>query len=116
MTNEEAIKILNTVLLFGECECPKEEIEECLKTAIKALEQEQKDAEISVGDEVMVNDIDRKAIVIGISTFEDWDAPYNILFENGNTDWVRKDIISKTISEFKYVLSKISLKYNVYMM
>ena len=40
MTDEEAKKILNTVLLFGECDCPKEEIEECLKMAVKALEQE----------------------------------------------------------------------------
>lgn len=40
MTREEAIKIFNTVLLFGKCDCPKEEIEECLKMAIKALEQE----------------------------------------------------------------------------
>lgn len=40
MTREDAIKILNTVLLFGKCDCPKEEIEECLKMAIKALEQE----------------------------------------------------------------------------
>ena len=40
MTREEAIKILNTVLFFGKCDCPKEEIEECLKMAIKALEQE----------------------------------------------------------------------------
>ena len=40
MTREDAIKIFNTVLLFGKCDCPKEEIEECLKMAIKALEQE----------------------------------------------------------------------------
>lgn len=40
MTREEAIKIFNTVLLFGKCDCPKEEIEECLKMAIKALERE----------------------------------------------------------------------------
>jgi hypothetical protein len=40
MTREDAIKILNTVLLLGKCDCPKEEIEECLKMAIKALEQE----------------------------------------------------------------------------
>lgn len=37
MTREEAIKIFNTVLLFGKCDCPKEEIEECLKMAIEAL-------------------------------------------------------------------------------
>lgn len=40
MTREEAIKIFNTVLFFGKCDCPKEEIEECLKMAIKVLEQE----------------------------------------------------------------------------
>lgn len=40
MTREEAIKILNTVLFFGKCNCLKEEIEECLQMAIKALEQE----------------------------------------------------------------------------
>lgn len=40
MTREEAIKIFNTVLFFGKCDCPKEEIEECLKMAIQALEQE----------------------------------------------------------------------------
>ena len=42
MTREEAIKIFNTVLLFGKCDCPKEEIEECFNMAIKALEQEPK--------------------------------------------------------------------------
>lgn len=57
--------------------------------------QKQKDDEIHVGDEVCVND-DCKAIVIGISTLEGWTDPYNILFENGNTDWVRKNVISKT--------------------
>lgn len=40
MTNEEAAKILYTVLSFGRCDCQKEEIEECLKMAIKALEQQ----------------------------------------------------------------------------
>lgn len=37
MTKEEAIKILNTVLAFGKCDCPREEIEQCLKMAIEAL-------------------------------------------------------------------------------
>jgi len=37
MTKEKAIKILNTVLAFGKCDCQKEEAEECLKMAIKAL-------------------------------------------------------------------------------
>lgn len=40
MTREEAIKIFNAVLFFGKCDCPKEEIEECLKMAIEALKQE----------------------------------------------------------------------------
>lgn len=40
MTREEAIKIFHTVLFFGKCDCSKEEIEECLKMAIKALRQE----------------------------------------------------------------------------
>ena len=40
MKREEAIKIFNTVLFFGKCDCQKEEIEGCLKMAIKALEQE----------------------------------------------------------------------------
>lgn len=39
MTAEEAIKILNTVLFFGKCDCQKEEIEECLKMAIEALKK-----------------------------------------------------------------------------
>lgn len=38
MTKEDAIKILNTVLCLGKCDCSKDEIEECLKMAIKALE------------------------------------------------------------------------------
>ena len=42
MTREEAIKIFNTVLFFDQCDCPKEEIEECLNIAIKALKQEPK--------------------------------------------------------------------------
>lgn len=101
MTREEAIEAIK----FGHCDDKyyRKEYEEAVDMAIKALEHEQKDAEISVGDEVMVNDIDRKAIVIGISTFEDWDAPYNILFENGNTDWVRKDIISKTGKRYSQI-------------
>lgn len=41
MTREEAIKIFNTVLFFGECDASKEEIEECLKMAIKAMEEQQ---------------------------------------------------------------------------
>ncbi len=40
MTKEDAIKIFNTLLLLGRCDCQKKEIEECLKMAIKALEQE----------------------------------------------------------------------------
>lgn len=40
MTREDAIKIFNTVLLLGKCDCSKKEIEECLKMAIKALERE----------------------------------------------------------------------------
>lgn len=42
MTREEAIKIFNTVLLFGSCDCQKEEIEESLKMAINALEMVEK--------------------------------------------------------------------------
>lgn len=37
MTREKAIKILNTVLAFGRCDCQGEEINECLKMAIQAL-------------------------------------------------------------------------------
>ena len=37
MTKEDAIKILNTVLCLGKCDCLKDEIEECLKMAIEAL-------------------------------------------------------------------------------
>lgn len=40
MTREEAIKIFNTVLVFGKCDCTKDEIEECFKMAIEALEQQ----------------------------------------------------------------------------
>lgn len=39
MNNEEAVKILNTVLFFGKCDCQMEEIEECLKMAIEALKK-----------------------------------------------------------------------------
>ena len=39
MTRDDAIKIFNTVLFCGKCDAPKEEIEECLKIAIEALEQ-----------------------------------------------------------------------------
>ena len=39
MTREEAIKIFNTVLFVGKCDAPKEELEECLKMAIEALEE-----------------------------------------------------------------------------
>lgn len=38
MTREEAIKIFNTLLLFGKCDLRKEETEECFKMVIKALE------------------------------------------------------------------------------
>ena len=40
MTREEAIKIFNTVLFMGKCDAPKEELEEFLKMAIKAIEQQ----------------------------------------------------------------------------
>ena len=40
MTREEAIKIFNTVLFFGKCEAAQEELEECLKMAIKALRRD----------------------------------------------------------------------------
>ena len=40
MTREEAIKIFNTVLFFGKCDAPQEELEECLKMAIKALRRD----------------------------------------------------------------------------
>ena len=39
MTRDEAIKIFNTVLFFGKCDCQKEEIEEALTMAIDALEE-----------------------------------------------------------------------------
>jgi len=39
MTKEKAIQIFNTVLSFGRCDCQKEEIEESLKMAIKAIDQ-----------------------------------------------------------------------------
>lgn len=48
MSREEAIKIFNTVLFFGKCDCPKEEIEECLKMAIEALKQEPCGKDINV--------------------------------------------------------------------
>jgi hypothetical protein len=40
MSREEAIEIFNTVLFFGRCDAPKEEIEEAMTMAIQALEQE----------------------------------------------------------------------------
>ena len=42
MKKEDAIKILNTVLCLGKCDCPKDEIEECLKMAIEALKTQPK--------------------------------------------------------------------------
>jgi hypothetical protein len=42
MTNEEAIRIFNTLLLFKKVDAPVEEIEKCLKMSIQALEKEQK--------------------------------------------------------------------------
>ncbi len=42
MTREEAIKMLNTLLFLGTVDCTKEEANECVKMAIKALEQEPK--------------------------------------------------------------------------
>ena len=40
MTRDDAIKIFNTLLLFGKCDLRKEEAEECFKMAIKALEEQ----------------------------------------------------------------------------
>lgn len=40
MTREEAIKIYNTLLLFGKVDCTKEEVKECCRMAIKALRRE----------------------------------------------------------------------------
>lgn len=68
MTREDAIKILNTVLLFGKCDCSKKEIEECLKMSIKALEQESCKDCISRAEALkVVNDMD---IPEGMSVFE----------------------------------------------
>lgn len=63
MTREEAVKIFNTVLLFGKCDCPKKEIEECLKMAIKALKQKPCEDTISRG---AVLDLARKGVLVSI--------------------------------------------------
>ena len=57
ITREDAIKIFNTVLFFNKCDCPKEEIEECLKMAIKALEQEP--CEDAISREAVLMEIDK---------------------------------------------------------
>lgn len=48
---EGAIKLFNTVLFFGKCECTKAEVDKYLKMAIGALEQEPK-----TGHWIMTND------------------------------------------------------------
>lgn len=42
MTEQEAIKVFNTVLLLGKCELPADEANEAIKLSIKALEEIQK--------------------------------------------------------------------------
>ena len=67
MTNEEVIKILNTVLFFGKCDCQKEEIEECLRIVIKALKQESCEDAIS-----------RQAVLEAIIANCIWENEYNL--------------------------------------
>lgn len=59
MTREEAVKIFNTLLAFGRCDCKKGEVKECLKMAINALNQPCKDA------------ISRKALIERINQAEE---------------------------------------------
>lgn len=75
MTRENAIKIFNTVLCLGKCDCPKDEIEECLKMAIKALEAQPSEDCIS-----------RKAVLEAFSDYvgggmsmNDFDAMWDIV-------------------------------------
>jgi len=84
---------------------------------IRAYEEQKKqeeDEEIKVGDEVVLNanpslDENTKAIVIaneGNVMF-----PYNVMFDNGETDWVDRDDISgktgRTFPEIVEVLKKM---------
>jgi rubrerythrin len=63
MTRDDAIKIFNTLLLFGKCDLRKEEAEECFKMAIKALE-EQPSERTEEGTETHECDcISRKAVL-----------------------------------------------------
>ena len=80
MTREEAIKILNTVLFFGKCDCPKKEIEECLKMAIKALEQE------PVLDKI-------RAEIMKLQTYK--------MFEGENTVYSERDDVLAIIDKYK---------------
>lgn len=51
MTEQEAIKVFNTVLLLGKCELPADEANEAIKLSIKALEEIQQYREIGTVEE-----------------------------------------------------------------
>lgn len=51
MTEQEAIKVFNTVLLLGKCELPADEANEAINLSIKALEEIQKYRSIGTVEE-----------------------------------------------------------------
>ena len=111
MTREEAIKIFNTVLFLGKCDCPKEEIEECLKMAIKALEQEP-----TTKNSLGVDAISRQAAIDAIRRIHPVDTDYDCtLLDKVDVMYVLNELPSVTpqepkifpIAEIKYDKDKL---------
>ena len=64
---------------------------------IKEYEDKQKqDAEIKVGDEVVLNANatyeNEKSIILA---YDETIYPYNVLMSNGDTEWIKKDVIER---------------------
>lgn len=77
MTKEEAIKIFNTLLLFGKCDLHKEEAEECFKMAVEALEPQPSERTEERAETHECDYISREALDNAISGLTYWH------FENG---------------------------------
>ena len=102
MTEQEAIKVFNTVLLLGKCELPADEANEAIKLSIKALEEIQQYREIGTVEEcraavekqipkkpiIHTNDIDRLACCPVCDSNVDW--TYEGFWRKGNPKYCRE--------------------------
>ena len=100
MTREEAIEAIK----FGHCDDMyyRKEYEEAVDMAIKALEQEQKEDKIRIGDEVYVIDKNYKSVVTSI--YDTSHGPVAMLL-SGNAKWIEMGLqyLSKTGKHYSQI-------------